>query len=161
MKKIFFVLITLVVLAVASFCEATEESNAKYINDNYVKPSITLSKDDFLPKMDEVLKNYSTDNQDRAAGDLACYYRPRFLEIKEKLIADKKAKNTNLKRLAEALIQCEIDLVDVFLILRNKDGYTQDSYMAKMKEAVSNLKESTSKYKAEYETITKEQFKLQ
>jgi hypothetical protein len=159
MKKIFFVLITLVVLALSSFCEASEESNAKYINDNYVKPSITLSKDDFLPKMDEVLKNYSTDNQDRAAGDLAYYYRPKFIEIKEKLIADKKAKDTNLKRLAETVIQCEIDLVDVFLMLRNKDSYTYDSYMEKMKESASNLKKAVTEYKTEYETITKEQLK--
>ncbi len=156
MKKLFLAITALLVFTISSFCEASEASNAKYIHENYVKPSVSLLTDDLFPKMDEVLKNYSTEYQDRAGGDLAYYYRPKFVEIKEKLANDKKAKESNIKQLAEAVIQNEIEFIDTFMILRNKGSYNYDSFMAQVKKSVSNLKNSTTQYKNEYETITQE-----
>lgn len=156
MKKLFLALTALLVFTISSFCEASEASNAKYIHENYVKPSVYLLTDDLFPKMDEVLKNYSTEYQDRAGGDLAYYYRPRFVEIKEKLANDKKAKNSNIKQLAEAVIQNEIEFIDTFVILRNKGSYNYDSFIAQGKKAILNLRNSVTQYKNEYETITQE-----
>lgn len=156
MKKLFLTLTAILVFTISSFCEASEASNAKYIHENYVKPSFSLLIEDFLPKMEEVLKNYSTEYQDRAGGDLAYYYRPRFVEIKEKLSNDKKAKDSNIKQLAEAVIQNEIEFIDTFMILRNKGSYNYDSCMAQVKKSISNLRDSVMQYKNEYEVITQE-----
>ena len=156
MKKLFLALTALLVFTISSFCEASEASNAKYIHENYVKPSVYLLTDDWFPKMDEVLKNYSTEYQDRAGGDLAYYYRPRFVDIKEKLANDKKAKDSHIKQLAEAVIQNEIEFIDTFVILRNKGSYNYDSFIAQGKKAILNLRNSVTQYKNEYETITQE-----
>lgn len=156
MKKLFLVLTAILVFTISSFCEASETSNAKYIHENYVKPSFSLLIEDFSPKIEEVLKNYSTEYQDRAGGDLAYYYRPRFVEIKEKLANDKKAKNSHIKQLAEAVIQNEIEFIDTFVILRNKGSYNYDSFIAQGKKAILNLRNSVTQYKNEYETITQE-----
>lgn len=156
MKKLFLALTALLVFTISSFCEASEASNAKYIHENYVKPSVYLLTDDLFPKMDEVLKNYSTEYQDRAGGDLAYYYRPRFVEIKEKLANDKKAKDSHIKQLAEAVIQNEIEFIDTFMILRDKKNYNRNSFMAKVEKNLSNFKDIATQYKNEYETITQE-----
>lgn len=50
MKKLFLMLAALLVFTISSFCEASEASNAKYINENYVKPSVSLLIDDFSQK---------------------------------------------------------------------------------------------------------------
>lgn len=156
MKKLFLMLAALLVFTISSFCEASEASNAKYINENYVKPSVSLLIDDFFPKTKEIVNNYSTEYQDRAGGDLAYYYRPRFVEIKEKLANDKKAKASHIKQLAEAVIQNEIDLIDVFMILRDKENYNRNSFMAKVEKNLSNFKDIATQYKNEYESITQE-----
>lgn len=156
MKKLFLTLTAILVFTISSFCEASEASNAKYIDENYVKPSVSLLCNDFFPKTEEIIKNYSTEYQDRAGGDLAYYYRPRFVEIKEKLANDKKAKNSHIKQLAEAVIQNEIEFIDTFVILRNKGSYNYDSFMAQAKKSISNLRDSVTQYKNEYETITQE-----
>ena len=156
MKKLFLTLTAILVFTISSFCEASEASNAKYINENYVMPSVSLLFDDFFPKVGEVVKNYSTEYQDRAGGDLAYYYRPRFVEIKEKLANDKKAKDSNIKQLAEAVIQNEIEFIDTFMILRNKGSYNYDSFMAQGKKSISTLRDSVMQYKNEYEAITQE-----
>lgn len=156
MKKFFLLVISLLVFTISSFCEASEASNAKYIHDTYVKQSISLFTEDFFPKMEDVIKNYSTEYQDRAGGDLAYYYRPRFVTIKENLANDKKAKNSNIKQLAETIIQNEIELIDAFMILRNKENSNHDLFIELIKKSVSSFKNSVTQYKNEYETITQE-----
>lgn len=150
MKKLFLVLAALLVFTISSFCEASEATNAKYINDNYFAVTVSILKNDFFPKFENIMKTYPENAKDIAGADLAIYTKPKLQELKEKLQNDSRAKDSYIATLTDTYISCVINFLDVTARVKDKPSLDKNTWLADWKDSAAKVKEANDKFKQAY-----------
>ncbi len=155
MKNIKIALLLLICVLLTACGGPTAKEEAQRLDKEYMQVSTTLFKEEYIKKLDAILANKPTSEQDALTVALSEEYKPKFIELQKKLMAEKpQSSNKKLFDLLLVQLKNQNNILEHFILLKDKNTLNKNNYQADGLVLGQAMLNTGLEYNNEYSMIT-------